>query len=637
MSLTVIAITVVGSLLCASPAWAGFNNDGHADALFANYGQQPTVCLGDGNGGFSCGDISTPSDPLANNVALGDLNGDGKVDTVIAVEWQSLFTVCLGNGAGGFTCDNIDTDWNHFLGVALGDVNADGNLDALFANYALPDQVCLGNGAGGFACSNVSSDELETYSVALADLDSDGDLDAVFANRVGNDRVCLGDGTGRFSCSDVKVDSVELHSFDVELGDLNGDGALDAVFSDCSRPIKPHRACFGDGAGGFSSCSAISPSRTEDGCSYGTALGDFNGDGDLDAVFSENTPTDKDAVCLGDGIGHFTCSDVSSDSTPDHDVAVSDVNGDGALDAVFANYYSSQTCLGDGVGGFSCTALSANARNSRGVALVPGGSRRNPAAVGVWRPSTGQFLLDANGNGRWDGTYGGDRLTGVFGTATDLPVTGDWNDDGYEEVGFWRPGDRRFRLDANANDRWDGPAGGDTLTASFGAATDLPVSGDWDGDGRTEVGVWRPSLGLFLLDLNANGCWDGVAGGDRTSRFGAAGDRPVAGDWDGDGRSEVGVWRPATGRFLLDVNGNGRWDGSAGGDILTGWFGLPGDRPAIGDWTGDGPEEVGFWRPDDRRFRLDANANDRWDGPSGGDRVTAAFGAATDVPVAGRW
>jgi hypothetical protein len=151
------------------------------------------------------------------------------------------------------------------------------------------------------------------------------------------------------------------------------------------------------------------------------------------------------------------------------------------------------------------------------------------------------------------------------------------------------------------------------------------------------VGIWRPNFGLFLLDLNANGRWDGVAGGDCTSRFGAAGDRPVAGDWNRDGRSEVGAWRPATGRFLLDLNGNGRWDGTAGGEILTGWFGLPGDRPAIGDWTGDGPAEVGFWGPDYRRFRLDANANDRWDGPSGGDRVTASFGEATDIPVTGRW
>jgi hypothetical protein len=272
-----------------------------------------------------------------------------------------------------------------------------------------------------------------------------------------------------------------------------------------------------------------------------------------------------------------------------------------------------------------------------GCAEVRSAPAPDPDAVGVWRPSDGRFRLDSNGNGRWDDTSGGDTLTGVFGTTGDVPVVGDWNGDGRSEVGYWRPSDRRFRLDADGNDRWDEPAGGDRLTCPFGAATDLPVTGDWNGDGRAEVGVWRLSLGLFLLDLNGNGSWDGVAGGDRTSRFGAAGDRPVAGDWNGDGRDEVGVWRPATGQFLLDVNGNGRWDGSAGGDTVTGWFGFSGDRPAIGDWTGDGPEEVGFWRPDDGRFRLDANANDRWDGPSGGDRVTAAFGEATDIPVAGTW
>jgi len=259
-------------------------------------------------------------------------------------------------------------------------------------------------------------------------------------------------------------------------------------------------------------------------------------------------------------------------------------------------------------------------------------------AVGVWRPSTRQFLLDANGNGTWDGTAAGDTLTGAFGASTDRPVIGDWNGDGSDDVGVWRPGDRKFRLDGNGNAVWDGPTGGDATTAAFGASADLPVAGDWNGDGRAEVGVWRPSPRQFMLDANGNGKWDGAAAGDTlTPAFGVSTDRPVIGDWNGDGKDEVGVWRPSTRQFMLDTNGNGGWDGTVGLDTLTGAFGASTDRPVIGDWNGDGKDDVGVGRPSDGKFRLDANGNRLWEGPAGGDVTTAAFGVATDIPVAGTW
>ncbi len=123
-------------------------------------------------------------------------------------------------------------------------------------------------------------------------------------------------------------------------------------------------------------------------------------------------------------------------------------------------------------------------------------------------------------------------MTAPFGVSTDLPVTGDWNGDGKDEIGVWRPSTRRFLLDSNGNNTWDGTAGGDTLTARFGVSTDLPVTGDWNGDGKDEVGVRRPSTREFLLDSNGNNTWDGAAGGDTlTSSFGLGTDLPVSGRW----------------------------------------------------------------------------------------------------------
>jgi hypothetical protein len=246
--------------------------------------------------------------------------------------------------------------------------------------------------------------------------------------------------------------------------------------------------------------------------------------------------------------------------------------------------------------------------------------------------------LDSNGSNTWGGTAGGDTLTASFGVNTDLPVTGDWNGDGRDDIGVWRPSTRKFLLDSNGNNTWDTATGGDTLTGRFGLSTDHPVSGDWNGDGRDDVGVWRPSTARFLLDTNGNDTWDGVTGGDTlTASFGLSTDLPVIGDWNGDGKDDIGVWRPSTARFLLDSNGNNTWGGVAGGDTLTASFGLSSDLPVIGDWNGDGRDGIGVWRPSTARFLLDGNENNTWDGVTGGDTITAPFGLGTDLPLAGRW
>jgi hypothetical protein len=266
--------------------------------------------------------------------------------------------------------------------------------------------------------------------------------------------------------------------------------------------------------------------------------------------------------------------------------------------------------------------------------------------IGFWRPSTGRFHLDTNGNDIWDGPppFGTDTRTAWFGSTPDVPVTGDFNGDGTDEVGFWRPSNGRFHLDTNGNGIWDGPPpyGTDYRTGWFGLPTDIPVTGDFDGDGTDDVGFWRPSTGRFYLDTNGNGIWDGPPpyGTDyRTGWFGLPTDTPVTGDFNGDGTDEVGFWRPTTGMFYLDTNGNGIWDGPAGGDTITGWFGGSTDTPVTGDFNGDGTDNIGFWRPSTGNFYLDTNGNGIWDGPPpyGTDTRTSWFGLPTDMPVVGNW
>ena len=132
--------------------------------------------------------------------------------------------------------------------------------------------MCLGTGSGSFTCSDVSTDNYRSHGVALGDLDGDGDLDAVFANyNQQRNRVCLGNGSGGFTCSDAGTDA--FASSHVVLADVNRDGKLDAVFADAaSGNSEKSRLCIGNGSGGFT-CSDIAADAND---SLGVAVGSFS-------------------------------------------------------------------------------------------------------------------------------------------------------------------------------------------------------------------------------------------------------------------------------------------------------------------------------------------------------------------------
>jgi PKD repeat protein len=252
--------------------------------------------------------------------------------------------------------------------------------------------------------------------------------------------------------------------------------------------------------------------------------------------------------------------------------------------------------------------------------------RTTSDSIGTFRPSSRRFFLDLNNNDVWDG-IGTDAMTASFGIADDIPVVGDWNGDGIDDIGIFRPSIHRFYLDLNNNGAWDGIS--IDATTSFGAVGDIPVIGDWNGDNIDEIGIWRPATRRFFLDTNGNYAWD--AGTDLVAPFGISTDLPVTGDWNGDGFDDIGVWRPATRSFFLDTNGNDTWDP---GTDLVAPFGMGTDLPVIGDWDGDGLDDIGVWRTATGNFFLDTNGNDAWDVDTD---LIGNFGVSTDLPLAGRW
>ena len=224
------------------------------------------------------------------------------------------------------------------------------------------------------------------------------------------------------------------------------------------------------------------------------------------------------------------------------------------------------------------------------------------ATTGVFRPSNGAMYL------KFQNTPGFADVQTVYGTAGDVPVTGDWNNDGIDTIGIYRNGTFFLR-----NTNTAGPA---DIVFPFGQSGDLPVAGDWNNDGTDTIGVYRN--GVFHL-RNAN-----TAGGaDLSFALGTPGDLPIAGDWDGDGDDTAGVFRPSDGNIYLK-NTN-----TAGFADVAFIFGTAGDVPVAGDWDGDGDDTIGIYRGANF-FLTNTNA-------AGFASVVFPLGVAGDVPIAGKW
>ncbi len=254
-----------------------------------------------------------------------------------------------------------------------------------------------------------------------------------------------------------------------------------------------------------------------------------------------------------------------------------------------------------------------------------------PDKVGIFKKYATHFYEDANGNLIYDGAQNGDHVYQFYPFCClpypMRPIVGDWDGDGYDELGITTPWEYQgfeysaWEFDNTGNNHPDDPGDNDFL---IGRGSDLPVVGDWDGDGRDAPGAFRPATARFVLYNE----WGGQI---RVTVYGEGTDRPVAGDWDGNGVDEIGVFRPSQGRFYLDTNGNGVLDPPDAVRV----FGVSEDLPIIGDWNDDGIDDIGVWRPSQGRYYLDFNGNGVY-GP--GDR-TAVWGSpnSTDQPIAGRW
>ena len=168
------------------------------------------------------------------------------------------------------------------------------------------------------------------------------------------------------------------------------------------------------------------------------------------------------------------------------------------------------------------------------------------------------------------------------GSKTNVPsVHADFDGDGKSDISVFRPTEGKwYILRSNTN----------TLeVVQWGVSTDTLTPGDFDGDKQTDFAIWRPSGGLWWV-LRADNS------GYFVEQWGLDTDIPISGDYDGDGKTDVTVWRPSTGMWYV-------WR-SSNDNLEYFQLGTQGDVPLSGDFDGDGRTDYAVFQPSNSTWHI---------------------------------
>jgi hypothetical protein len=476
-------------------AAADVNHDGNLDLIVGNSGDNKvSVLLGNGDGTFQ----SPKSFAVGNfpaSIAVGDFNGDGNPDLAVANAGggdppvPGSLSILLGNGDGTFTNGEtlLKGSGSGPTSVAVGDFNGDGKLDLAVANIGTSlVNILLGNGDGTFTSGkNISG--LTPVFVAVSDINGDGKQDLVvasFTTSINSIAVLLGNGDGTFGSPIFSPGGVEPSGLVV--GDFNNDNKPDVAVFNLGRV----NVLLGKGDGTFQ------PKAGYDAASslFGIAAGDFNNDKKLDLVVANHLNPGFVSLLQGNGDGTFQAARSVSfgTSTQPLSAATADFNGDGKADLVFADRVTNdiKVLLGNGDGTFK-PPTSIRLGGSASSVVARDFNNDGKIDIGVaGTGTTGGFISILLGNG--DGTFKPPITTPVGKQPASL-AAGDFNGDGILDVVVASVLDSDlFVLLGNGDGSFKSP-----IDVPFQNAGAVAV-GDFNGDGILDLIATNGSASVFL-------------------------------------------------------------------------------------------------------------------------------------------
>lgn len=521
--------------------------------------------------------------------------------------------------------------------IAVADYNRDGKLDVATANRNTNNiSIILGNGMGGFGSPTSFNVGSGPTGIATGDFNRDGKADIVTANYASSSiTIMLGDGEGAFT-STIHL-AVGIASWSVLVADFDADDNPDFAVNNFNGSV---RILMGDGTGGF----ALLPSTISAG-GINLAAADFNDDGNLDLTTAAGESL---SILNGHGDGTFTRGPIVTLGMAPSNFVVDDFNADGRLDIAASNLMGNPTkavvLLNNGQGGFNgptehglntkvgstqlfaadlnldgkpdiASSIYLPGSNNGAVAILPaeGVGGFGPALqTDIARAPQSVVAADLNGDDRPDlltgdlgpGTGEG-TVTVMLNTCTEPPIPrnriGDFDGDGRTDIAVYRPNGFWYEVRSLNSQFYARPG--------FGDPGDKLVPGDYDGDRKAEIAVYRPTTGEWFSVDTSTGLY-------RIRQWGLIGDLPVMGDYDGDGKTDLTVFRPSGGLWFIRH--------SSDNSIRALQWGATGDVPVSGDFDGDKKTDIAIFRPADGSWWI-LNSSDNsvtallWG--AGGDRI----------------
>lgn len=389
-------------------------------------------------------------------------------------------------------------------------------------------------------------------------------------------------------------------------GGLANTGTVFAVNS----TITSNQSTGGLGGAGGAGASSGSPGQQGNGNGGGFQQ---SGGGQLNL---RNVTISSNAATRGNGGGIFNSGTVNFGNTivANNTATLGNLDLSGSFNSLGANLIESTT---------GTTITGTTTGNKTGVdpvlgALQSNGGETFTRAIGASSPatnagnnslaidlSTGQPLTFDQRN-FFSRFAGGTVDMGAFEFTATPRITFDFDGDGKTDISIFRPAPAEWWLSRSSNNQ--------VFAAQFGATTDRITPGDFTGDGKTDIAFWRPS----------NGNWFVLRSEDLSFYsfpFGASGDIPAPADFDGDGKTDAAVFRPSIATWFINK--------SSGGTTIQ-QFGSSGDSPVVADYDGDGKSDLAIFRPNG------ANGAEWWYvKSSNGQTIALQFGISTDKPVQG--